>query len=284
MRRSAKVVLLAVTALLAVAGTAFVLHYVPFYAPSFAAWIGIVVAFVGLVCLVRPLKWLRIRTRRGAAAVLLCGAAVAVTSVVWPAGVTRSGRPHQRLDDFLPEYQFTEYHEGRVHVPVAAVVAAMRQVSLRDMPVAVLLLRIRGAASGHFRAAPPDARPLLDTMLQPGVGFLALDLSDPCDLVLGMVGRAHAPRPPVRTPEEFTAFTEPDGIRVAFDLRVVDEGGGVVRVSTETRSLANGEAARRLFARYWRVIYPGSSIIRRVWLDAIIARAERIARAGAARD
>jgi hypothetical protein len=55
----------------------------------------------------------------------------------------------------------------------------------------------------------------------------------------------------------------------------VDEGNGVVRVSTETRILGNDADAHRAFTRYWRLIYPGSAIIRQVWLDAIIARAER---------
>jgi hypothetical protein len=61
---------------------------------------------------------------------------------------------------------------------------------------------------------------------------------------------------------------------------VVPEEDGVVRVSTETRCLAHGDEARRTFAGYWRIIYPGSAIIRRVWLDAIVARAERGAEVG----
>jgi hypothetical protein len=136
-------------------------------------------------------------------------------------------------------------------------------------------LRIRGAASGHFGGSAPDTRPLLETMCQPGSGFLALDVDDPAELVYGMVGFVHKPKPPITTPEEFAAFVEPGGLRVAFNLCVVPEEDGVVRVSTETRCLANGDEARRTFARYWRIIYPGSAIIRRVWLDAIVARAER---------
>ena len=187
---------------------------------------------------------------------------------MWPAGVSRSARPDQRLDRFLPEYQFSEVHEARVRAPMAAVVKAIREVSLADMPAAVVLLRIRAAAGGRFHGSPPDTRPLLDTMLQPGSGFLALDTADPGELVYGMVGFVHKPKPPITTPEQFAAFTEPGGIRVAFNLRVVPEGDGVVRLSTETRCLANGDEARRTFARYWRIIYPGSAIIRRVWLDA----------------
>jgi hypothetical protein len=36
---------------------------------------------------------------------------------------------------------------------------------------------------------------------------------------------------------------------------------------------ANSPHARRRFAAYWRVIYPGSAIIRRMWLRAIQHRA-----------
>lgn len=259
----------------AVACLVLALHYVPFYAPSYLAWIGIVAALAGLAALVRPLRVLGVRTRWHALGVTLCGASLAAAAVLWPASVRRSAQPQQRLDSFLPEYQFSEHHEVRVHAPAAAVVRAIREVSLADMPVAVALLRIRAAASGQFAGAAPDTRPVLDTMLQPGSGFLALDVSDPAEFVYGMVGFVHKPKPPITTPEGFTAFVEPGGLRVAFNLRVTPEQGDVVRLSTETRCLANGDEARRTFAGYWRIIYPGSAIIRRVWLDAIAARAER---------
>jgi len=276
MRRKTRLLVLALTVVAAVACLALALHYVPFNAPSYLAWISIAAALAGLVSLARPLRLLGVRTRVHALAVALCGVDLAVTAVLWPARVTRSARPDQRLDRFLAEYQFSEHHEARVRAPMEAVVKAMRQVSLADMPAAVVLLRIRAAASGRFHGSAPDTRPILDTMFQPSSGFLALDVDDPGELVYGMVGFVHKPPPPVTTPEQFAAFTEPGGIRVAFNLRLVPEANGVVRISTETRCLANGDEARRTFARYWRIIYPGSAIIRRVWLDAIIARAVRI--------
>jgi hypothetical protein len=132
-------------------------------------------------------------------------------------------------------------------------------------------------ASGQIEAMPVDRRPILEMMTQPGSGFLPLDVSDPREVVFGMAGKpwSNEPPPPIGTPEDFRAFNTPGQIRVAFDIRLVEERPGVVRVSTETRTLGNDAAARRVFARYWRVIYPGSAIIRRVWLDAIVARAER---------
>ena len=52
-----------------------------------------------------------------------------------------------------------------------------------------------------------------------------------------------------------------------------DERGGSI-VSTETRVYVNDPSALRRFAVYWRVIHPGSDIIRRMWLRAIKRRAE----------
>jgi hypothetical protein len=42
----------------------------------------------------------------------------------------------------------------------------------------------------------------------------------------------------------------------------------------ETRVHTTDAAAERRFAVYWRLIYPGSAFIRRMWLEAIRRRAE----------
>jgi hypothetical protein len=78
----------------------------------------------------------------------------------------------------------------------------------------------------------------------------------------------------VRTAKQFNAFKKPGYIKIAFNFRIEDKGEKGVLISTETRSLGNDSQAQKIFARYWRVIYPGSSIIRRVWLNAIIDKAK----------
>jgi hypothetical protein len=45
-------------------------------------------------------------------------------------------------------------------------------------------------------------------------------------------------------------------------------------ISTETRVLATDDLTRRGMARYWRLIVPGSGLLRRQWLDGIKRRAE----------
>jgi hypothetical protein len=266
-------------ALAFLAAAAVFLHYVPFDLASFAAWGGIFAALLGLVCLVKPIRWLGIRNRARALPVVVGSLLVSATALAWPTSVVVAQGPHQRLDDFLNRYQFAEYHEGRVRAPKERVVDAVRRVSIADMPAAVFLMRLRALAGGHGDTSPPDSRPILDLMSRPGTGFLPLDVSDPAEVVFGMAGRpwANEPPPPVHTPEEFLAFSEAGHIRVAFNIRVRDEGDGTCLVSTETRTLGNEGEAQRVFARYWRLIYPGSAIIRRVWLDAIISRASRAA-------
>ena len=59
-----------------------------------------------------------------------------------------------------------------------------------------------------------------------------------------------------------------------MNFRVVPDGAGGSLVTTKTRVLATDPRAARRFAVYWRIIQPGSALIRRRWLRAIAARAE----------
>jgi hypothetical protein len=57
-----------------------------------------------------------------------------------------------------------------------------------------------------------------------------------------------------------------------FSAGLVDAG---TELCTETRVVATDADSRRRFGRYWRVIRPGSALIRRNWLAAAKRRAER---------
>jgi hypothetical protein len=267
--------------LIAVAALAALLvlnHYAPLQAEFVALYAGLCVALLGLLCVLVPLRFLGIRRRVTGLLVLGAGVLVVAAALLWPAPTLRSSRPHQRIDDFMPSYSFYEFHETRVNAPPDSVVAAMHRVGLADLPAAVFLMRVRGAAAGHREAGGIPRESLLDLMSRPESGFLVLDASDPREFVGGMAGLARAPKPPIHTPGQFLAFKDPDGIRVAFNVRVSDAAGGGTRLTSETRVVCNGDAGRRLFAGYWRIIYPGSAIIRRVWLDAITDVAQKAVR------
>jgi hypothetical protein len=75
--------------------------------------------------------------------------------------------------------------------------------------------------------------------------------------------------------QAFVEFDHPDHVKVVANFLVESEGTGAVRVSTESRMQALSPDTRQSFAAYWRLIYPGSALIRRVWLRAIKRRAER---------
>lgn len=263
----------------AVLATLLVLnHYAPLQAEFVACYAGLGVALFGFLCVLVPLRFLGVRRRVTGLLVLGAGVLVVVAALAWPAPTLRSSRPHQRLDDFMPVYSFGEFHETHVNAPPDSVVAAMHRVGLADLPAAVFLMRVRGAAVGHRQTGEIPRESIIDLMSRPETGFLVLDASDPREFVGGMVGLARAPKPPIHTPGEFLAFGDPEGVRAAFNLRVSAAAGGGTRLTSETRVACNGDAGRRLFAAYWRIIYPGSAIIRRVWLDAIADVAQKAVR------
>jgi len=59
-----------------------------------------------------------------------------------------------------------------------------------------------------------------------------------------------------------------------INFRIEDAGPAACTLTTETRVYATDASTRRRFALYWRVIYPGSALIRRMWLRAVARRAK----------
>jgi hypothetical protein len=55
---------------------------------------------------------------------------------------------------------------------------------------------------------------------------------------------------------------------------VRDAGDGWSSITAETRVMATDVARRGGMGRYWRLIVPGSGLLRRQWLDGIKHRAE----------
>ncbi len=262
---------------LALALLLWLTHYAPFYAPSYFFWIGLILTLVGLVSLFKPLRFLLVFNRRIAAIACSCGLLLAAAALLWPVPLLRAQGPRQGIDFFMPDYSFREYHEVRVNASPRQVMQAALRVSLADMPAARLLMRLRALAGGDGRDAAWQKKPILELMATPGNGFLVLDVCQENEFVGGMAGRpwTSASPPPVTTVQQFQAFQAPGNIKVVFNFLARSLADGRTLLSTETRIRGNDARARRIFGRYWRIIYPGSAIIRRVWLDAIAARAER---------
>ena len=116
-----------------------------------------------------------------------------------------------------------------------------------------------------------DTVPLLDVATRSGFIYLADD--PPREVVIGTVVVAPPGRRGTLTPERFKTQLAPGFAVAAMNFLVTPDGPNASKVSTETRVFANSTGSRQRFARYWRIIYPGSALIRRMWLRAVKRRA-----------
>jgi hypothetical protein len=240
---------------------------------SIVTYAGAALALAGAVSLLRPLHVLRIRSRRAALALLALSLALLLSGAFWPWPEKRAiGRA--RLDGFVPAYQFAEFHEARVRASPEAVYDAIRSITADEIRLFRTLTWIRSPRLPWRRSAPsildPSRHePILDVATRSGFVWLA---DQPRELVVGTVVCCGGAR--VRDAEEFRALTRPGVAKAAMDFRIEALVPDESRVTTETRVFATDAVTRRRFGLYWAFIYPGSSLIRHGWLEAIRRRAE----------
>ena len=177
------------------------------------------------------------------------------------------------LDEFLPRYDVNEVHSIGIGAAPAAVMEAIRALTPAEVPLLVALMAVRSVPALLARHRPPVRGPLLDGFRKSG--FVELR-ETPDELVLASVGRFWRPAGGLRRIDaaDFAGFAEPGFAKAAFNFEIARVGDRT-ELRTETRVATTDEDARRSFARYWRVVHPGSALIRMAWLRAIRRRAER---------
>jgi hypothetical protein len=242
---------------------------------SALVYCGLIILLAGVVSMIRPIRRLRIPTRRRAAMISGAGILLLVAGTDVPASEVASPPQTMIIDEFLPRYHFNEFHSTRIHAPPESVYAAARQVTAREIRLFRILTWIRSPHIGQAREsilAPPADEAVLDVALRSGFQLLAD--APPREVVFGMVQgrwRLIGQNP---TPQDFRDLNRPGYVKIAMNFRVTPGQDGWSTLTTETRVLGTDARAKRRFGRYWRVIYPGSAIIRVMWLKAIRARAE----------
>ena len=172
----------------------------------------------------------------------------------------------------MPEYQFNVRHAVRVHASRERILQAIRESTFRDMQSLSTLLKVRGGfAHAHDADKCPYDMRILDAFVKSGYVLGSGDRE-----VLAVGGANIRARRPLQLPDlqSFSQYNEPGGIKIAFDFTVDDAGGGWSAVTAETRILAVDTETRRSMGRYWRLIVPGSGLLRLQWLAAIKHRAE----------
>jgi hypothetical protein len=234
---------------------------------------GLALALAGAVSLLRPLRFLRIRTRRVALAVVALGLPLASAGAWWPWPVQRA-TGDSRLDAFVASFQFVERHETRVRATPEAVYRAIRAVRADEIRTFRTLTWIRSPRlpwrqrRESIMNAGQD--PILDVSTRSGFIWLADEPGR--EAVVGTIVCCRRAR--LSSPEQFRGLTQAGLAKAGMNFRIEDLGGGECRVTTETRVLATDSTSRRRFGLYWAFIYPGSSLIRYGWLAAIKKRAE----------
>ncbi len=218
---------------------------------------GLAGMLAGAVSVVAPLRFLRIQTRQ--AGVMLFGAAAVllIAGVFAPAPRQGATAPQTDLDRAMPVWQFGEHHSAHVRATPDRVDAAIRQVTADEILLFRTLTwirspRLRQSDGGTILSPPSTPTPLLAVVLRSG--FVKISDRPSREIVLG------------------TRIAR--GVNATINFRIEPAGAGASDVSTETRVFAADAAAGRAFAAYWRVIYPGSALIRIMWLRAIRLRAE----------
>ena len=234
---------------------------------SVAVYAGGVIALAGAIALLRR------RTRRAGAVLIAGGVGLAAVALAWPVSEDRVTNKVTHLDEAMPRWQFNEVHEIHVDADPQRVYDAIHDVRADEIALFNLLTTIRRGG----RKVPESilnagrTKSLLEVATSTSFIYLAADA--PREIVVGTVVVAPRGTRGRLTPEVFHKQLRPGFALAAMNFVVTPDAHGS-RVTTETRVYANDPATARKFAVYWRVIHPGSDIIRRMWLRAIKRRAE----------
>ena len=245
---------------------------------SICLYLSLAAAALGALCLVKPLALLGIHSRSSGTALLLGGIGAALLVALWPAPTSHSNG-HQAIDRVLDSYNFHEFHTTVVNAPPEAVYRAIQEVTVDEIRWFKPLMAIRSFPAWLFqkRSQRPTSVPILEVATRSSFFYLVRE--PPREIVVGTVGQfwklaGGAPPPRPASPEAFVALDDAAFAKAVMNFAVEDAGRGKTILTTETRILAPEGTARRRFAAYWRLIYPGSSLIRVGWLEGIKKRAE----------
>ena len=181
------------------------------------------------------------------------------------------------LESIMPAYDVQEVHTTHVDAPPAKAYAAILAVTPGETALARPFLWVRTLPARVGGTGRIDdalwSRPFL-TVPSPAILGSAPDK----EIVVGLIGEfwklRHGKRVEVQSREQFMAFNR-SGFAVSTLSFHVDPESSGSRVTTITRVRTTDADSRRAFLRYWRVIGTGSAVLRRTWLRAVKARAER---------
>jgi hypothetical protein len=183
------------------------------------------------------------------------------------------------MDAFMPRRNFSEVHSVMVRATPATIFKVIKEITPLEIPLLYALSVLLPLPKRFLEKTVgllTGSRPILEQALK--AGFFQLAETPDEELLLGWIGQFWKLRggssPMIGNANQFIAFDTPGYAKATIDFLVAPIGDAT-RLSTETRISATDPESLKKFARYWRVIHPGSALVRRVWLNAIKQSAER---------
>jgi hypothetical protein len=166
-----------------------------------------------------------------------------------------------------------------VRAPAAAVDRGLRAVTPGDMPVARALFTVRSLPLrlvGRGGLPTSTDEPFVDAMVRGGLSRLVDRPGQ--ELVFGLIGQPWRPAGGttvrVASLDEFAGFERPGFVKVIERFRLAPIGEADTVVVDELAARCTDAVTERRFRRYWRVIAPGSRLVRHQLLAATADLAE----------
>lgn len=168
------------------------------------------------------------------------------------------------IDEFLPEYDFSETHSIRIRATAENVFRSLNEVDMCESAVIRWLFRLRGI---------PTEKMTLRELRR--LRFETLGERKNRELLLGVAGKFWTLTGNLQkiNADNFREFDEKDFAKAVWDFSL-DETAGETHLTTETRIQCLDAESRKSFGFYWTFIQPFSGLIRKEMLKIIKRKAE----------
>lgn len=169
------------------------------------------------------------------------------------------------IDDFMPDWDFTETHDIRIRATAESVFRALYEVDFCESAMVRWLFRLRGLPTEDMTMR--ELRKLQ---------FQTLGESENREFLLGLAGKfwtLTGNMQPINS-DNFREFNKKGYAKAACNFSL-DETTGEICLTTETRIKCNDAESRRSFGFYWTFIQPFSGLVRKEMLKLIKKKAEK---------
>ena len=185
--------------------------------------------------------------------------------------VTTSAQDRSRIDEFVPNHDFSAAYEISINAPSSVVYECLLRSDFSELWLLRLLMSIRSGKWLPRSRVSTDLRQRLQ-----GTGFVILAEVPNEEIVIGIAGRFWRPdggRCKELTAKDFAGFCRSGFAKAAWNFKLRADSTGSTVLSTETRIKCFGAAFWK-FRLYWALVGPFSGLIRKAILKQVKTEAE----------